>query len=167
MTGNPTNADIQLEGIQGGAGQNYTALVTNLSNGCQNSAVVNVADEKILPELRLVATDNTVCDPALTSPAVQFNGTVTATVDNMVGVIDDYTFVFGGGAGVAGASPNHNTFTQLNGGITYDATATHTPTGCVSTPATVQVLNNHDIPELTTSSTGSTNTSARSGRRCC
>src|SRR5690606_22665671 len=88
---NGTNDDIQLEDIQGGAGQNYTALVTNLSNGCQNTAVVNVADENMLPALSLTATDNALCDPLLTSPAVQFAGSVTASVNNLVGAITDYS----------------------------------------------------------------------------
>ena len=73
--------------LQGGAGFDYTVLVTNQSNGCQNTAVVNVADEKILPALSLAATDNSICNPALTVPAVTFNGTVTATVTNMVGAL--------------------------------------------------------------------------------
>ena len=142
VAANSTNDDIQLDDIQGGAGQNYTVLVTNQSNGCQNSAVVNVADEKILPTLSLVATDNSICDPALTLPVVTFNGTVTATVTNMVGALGDYAITFGGGAGAQGASPlAHNTYTQLNGGITYNATTTHSPTGCASGVVTVQVLN--------------------------
>src|SRR5690606_19586485 len=58
VAANSTNDDIQLENLQGGAGYDYSVLVTNLSNGCQNTASVNVADEKILPELSLVATDN-------------------------------------------------------------------------------------------------------------
>ena len=159
MAANGTRNAIQLEDVQGGAGFDgaYTVLVTNQSNGCQNTAVVNVSDEKIMPALSLAATDNSICDPALTVPAVTFNGTVTATVTNMVGALIDYTFAFGGGAGVAGSSPNHNTFNQLNGGITYDATATHSLTGCVSAPATVQVLNNQNTPDITTSSDGSTN----------
>src|SRR5690606_26327234 len=134
-----TNNAIQLENIQGGAGQNYTVLVTNLSNGCQNTAVVNVADERVLPSISMTAVANTICDPGLTSPSIPFNGSVSVTVNNLVGALTDYTFVFGGGAGTQGASPVHNTFNELNGGVTYNAVATHTLTGCPSNLANVLV----------------------------
>ena len=97
---NPTADDALLTDVQGGAAFNYTVLVTNVLSGCTNIAVVNVADAKVFPALSLAATDNSICDPLLTVPAVAFNGTVTATVTNMIGALTDYTFAFGGGAGV-------------------------------------------------------------------
>src|SRR5690606_19905879 len=110
-----------------------------------------------LPQLSLATTPNSVCDPALTSPSVEFNGTVTATVDNQVGALTEYTFVLGGGDGIQDASPNHNRFLELDGGISYTVTATHSLTGCVSTPANIQVQNDQDIPDLVTAANGSTN----------
>ena len=157
VAANLTNDDIQLEQIQGGAAQNYTVLVTNQANGCRNTSVVNVADERVLPSISMVSVENTICDPALTAPAVPFDGLVTATINNMVGPLTDYNFVFGGGAGFQGSSPAHNTFTRLNGGITYNATATHAPTGCVSNVATAFVTNNLTYPVLLTSADASTN----------
>lgn len=157
VTANATRNAIELEGVQGGTGYDYTVLVTNLSNGCQNTAVVNVADVKQLPALSLAATPNSICDPSLTDPSVEFNGTLTATVTNLAGSLGNYSFALSGGSGVQDNSPNHNRFLQLNGGITYSVTATHTTTGCVSTPASIQVTNDQSIPVITTASDGSTN----------
>src|SRR5690606_14609687 len=158
VSANPTRNNIELEGVQGGTGYDYTVTVTNLATGCQNTAVVNVADAKVLPELSLAMTPNEVCDPVLTDPAVQFNGTITTTVDNQVGALTNYTFALAGGTHhVQDASPDHNRFLELDGGITYTVTATHTPTGCESTPASIQVLNDQEMPVITTSSEGSTN----------
>ncbi|MEX2233154.1 MAG: hypothetical protein WD824_13410, partial [Cyclobacteriaceae bacterium] len=55
---NPTAQDELLTNVQGGTGFDYTVLVTNTITGCANTALVNVADAKILPALTLVATDN-------------------------------------------------------------------------------------------------------------
>ncbi|MEX2233155.1 MAG: hypothetical protein WD824_13415, partial [Cyclobacteriaceae bacterium] len=157
VAANPTRNAILLDNVQGGAGYNYSVLVTNESNGCTNTALVNVADARVLPLITLTPVENTICDPAFTTPLVPFNGNVTATVNNLLGALTDYTFAFGGGAGTPGASPAHNTFNQLNGGITYTATATHSLTGCVSALASAFVTNNLIYPALLTSADASTN----------
>ncbi|MBI1768437.1 MAG: hypothetical protein HYR67_08695, partial [Bacteroidetes bacterium] len=161
-TGSPiagaTNA--KLSNVQGGAANNYTVLVTDKTTGCQNTATVLVADAKVLPTLSLAKTDNTVCNPALTSPAVNYNGSVTATVTNQVGGLGNYTFTFGGGAGAGTqlASPNQNQYTVLNGGATaYTAFTTQTPTGCVSSTSSIVVNNVLALPVIVTSNTASTN----------
>lgn len=156
-TTNSTADDAILRNIQGGTGINYTVRVTNMLTGCASTAIVNVGDAKSLPELALVATPNTICDPGRTSPFTQFNGTVTANVDNQVGSLADYTFAFAGGAGTQGLAPAHNVLHGLNGGITYTATATNTLTGCASAPASITVLNNQDVPDLVMASDPSTN----------
>ena len=145
--------------VQGGAGYDYTVLVTNQSNGCQTTLPVGVADAKIIPVITLAAQDNSICDPSLTVPAATFNGKVTATVTNQVGLLTDYSFVFGGGNTVPPtAVQTANVFDKLNGGPTaYTATTTHTPTGCVSSQVSIPVSNVQDLPDLTTSSIASTN----------
>src|SRR5690606_34357721 len=115
VTNAANNANThQLVAVQGGAGFDYTVLVTNQAYGCQSTALVNVADASVLPVITLAAQDNGICDPALTNPPAQFTGRVTATVTNQVGVLTDYAFVFGGGntAGIQTA----NVYDQLNGG---------------------------------------------------
>jgi hypothetical protein len=150
----PTNTSntYQLTKVQGGAGYDYSVLVTNTTNGCTNTAVVNVADNKVLPTQTLAATNNTIC-----SPAANYNGKVVSTVTNQIGAITDYTFTFGPAGGTQGTSPNHNVYDKLNGGITYTSVTTHTVTGCVSSTASVAVLNVQNFPVLTTGNTGSTN----------
>src|SRR6185312_2437016 len=83
-------------GLQGGAGKKYTVEVTLLSSGCKITATVILPDAKLLPTLSLMASDNAVCDPALTSPSASYNGKVTATVTNQIGLLSDYTFAFSG-----------------------------------------------------------------------
>ncbi|MBL7846494.1 MAG: VCBS repeat-containing protein, partial [Cyclobacteriaceae bacterium] len=149
---NPTNNanTARLIKVQGGAGYNYTVLVTNQGNGCQTSQALNVADAKVLPVITLATVDNGICNPALTVPAKTFSGKVTATVTNQIGALTDYTFAFGGGMGPGVAAAN--VYDQLNGGATaYTATSTHTITGCVSAPVSVVVNNVQTLPVLTTS----------------
>ncbi len=157
--GTNTSNTAQVIKVQGGVGYNYTSLVTNQSNGCQTSAVVNVADAKVLPVITLAPTDNGICDPSLTVPVKTFSGKVTAMVTNQIGALTDYTFVFGGGNTVPPvALQTANVFDRLNGGATaYTSVATHTPTGCVSSMVSVPVGNVQSLPLLTTSTTPSTN----------
>src|SRR5690606_2305890 len=147
---NPTRTEFNLEDVQGGAGFDYTVLVTNLSNGCDNTAIVNVADARILPALSLAMTPNSICDPTIAG--TDFNGTVTAAVDNSgANALSDYAFTFG--AGMNAGVTNGNIYEELNGGPTaYTVFAEHTPTGCVSPTVSIQVANAQDIPDLLTSS---------------
>ncbi len=153
-----TNA--QLPDVQGGAGDNYTVQVTDMTTGCQNTSTVLVGDAKVLPNLSLAKVDNGICDPALTSPSISLGGSITATVTNLIGGLADYTFVFGGGAGSGTqlASPNQNQYTQLNGsGTNYTAVATQVSTGCVSATAKIKVKNLTTLPVITASAVPSTN----------
>ncbi|MBS1681223.1 MAG: gliding motility-associated C-terminal domain-containing protein [Bacteroidetes bacterium] len=156
--------------VQGGSGMNYTVQVTNQSNGCQNTATVLVGDSKVLPTLSLVSAPNTVCDPTLTSPAAQFNGSITATITNQGGnPLSDYTFTYGDpgaqtpGGGQQG-SPTANAWSQLNGGATaYTVQVTQVSTGCASTPSNIKVTNTQAIPVITKSQLPSTNCAPTAG----
>ncbi|MBS1544287.1 MAG: VCBS repeat-containing protein, partial [Bacteroidetes bacterium] len=142
--------------VQGGAGYNYAGTVTNQANGCQTTASVNVADGKQIPVITLAATNNGICNPALTSPAKTYSGKITATITNQIGVLSDYTFAFGAGMGPGVATAN--VYDQLNGGATpYTAQTTHTITGCTSAIVSAAVSNVQSIPVLTTGATSSTN----------
>src|SRR5690606_34184833 len=134
-----TNNDIQLENVQGGAGQNYTVLVTNRSNGCQNTAVVNVADNKQTPSFTLVSSPVTVCDPVLAVlGGGVFDGEITANINatgNFAGsTATDFSFTWSTGVNGVGA----NILSNLDAG-NYSVTAVHTQTGCESDPTNVQV----------------------------
>lgn len=158
-TGTNNSNTSQLIKVQGGAGYAYTVTVTNQANGCQATSAVNVGEAKVLPVITLAAINNGICDPAKTLPAKTFSGRVTATVTNQIGALSNYTFAFGGGnTAPPTAVQTANVFDQLNGGpVSYTATATHTPTGCVSAQVSIPVANVQDLPDLITSSTSSTN----------
>jgi len=145
--------------LQGGVGKFFTVLVTNTVSGCQNTSTVEVPDARVIPVLSLLALPNNICNPALTSPAVQFNGSVTASITNQVGLITDYTFAWTDEetglplGGVTGVS-----LTQRDSSH-YSAVATHTLTGCISTPAIAQVTQNISLPAIAADANASTNCS--------
>ncbi|HTH57763.1 MAG TPA: gliding motility-associated C-terminal domain-containing protein [Cyclobacteriaceae bacterium] len=164
-TGSPiagaTNA--KLQNVQGGAGMNYTVQVTDKTTGCQNTATVLVADAKVNPAITLSKTDNSICNPSLTSPAAVYTGSITTSITNQVGGLSNYTFAFadpGGltaGGGLPGA-PAANIWSQLNGGATsYTVQVTQTSTGCVSSLSSIAVSNNPASLTITTGAIGSTN----------
>jgi hypothetical protein len=148
-----------LANRQGGAGAFFTVLVTNQSNGCQNTATVLVPDSRVIPSITLAQTPNTICDASLTNPSVTFNGTATATVTNLVGPISGYTFTWHNGQLITdpvNATSTNQNLTNINGGY-YTTVAKQTTTGCVSSPVSVQVQNSTALPVITTNVIGSTN----------
>jgi large repetitive protein len=163
-TGNDTSTPVvgnaaTLANRQGGVGAFFTVLVTNQSNGCQNTRTVEVPDSRVIPNLTLARTPNSICNASLTNPSVNFNGTATGTVTNPVGPIGGYTFEWHNGQLITdplNSSSTNQNLISLNGGY-YTTTATHTATGCVSSPVTVQVINNSIIPVIASNAIGSTN----------
>ena len=138
-----------LSNRQGGAGVFFTVLTTNTNSGCQQTSTVAVPDNRVLPVITLVPTPNSVCDPALTSPSVSYNGGVVSTITNQSGLISDYTFSWNNGAVVKDLA------NVVNG--SYTLTTSHTPTGCISNPVTAQVANQTILPVIAVSTTASTN----------
>ncbi len=144
---------------QGGVGVFFTVQVTNQSNGCQNTATVGLPDIRVIPNVTLVQTPNSICNASLTNPIVTFNGVVAATITNQVGNISDYTFTWYNGQLVTdpvnGTSTNQN-LANVNSG-SYTTTTLHPQTGCVSPPVSIDVLNTAIIPAVTTTAISSTN----------
>jgi hypothetical protein len=138
-----------LNNRQGGATAFFTVLVTNTTSGCQNTRTLQVPDNRVLPLLSLTRSPNSICNPALTSPQVNFNGAVAATVTNQVGLITDYTFAWSNGATV-------EDLVNVTSG-SYTLTTTHTPTGCVSNPVAAQVVDQTVLPVIAASANPSTN----------
>ena len=138
-----------LNNRQGGVGAYFTVLVTNTSSGCQNTSTVQVPDARVLPLISLTPSPNSICNPALTSPLINFNGAVAATVTNQVGLITDYTFAWSNGATV-------EDLVNVTSG-SYTLLAKHTPTGCVSDPAIAQVIDQTVLPVIGASAIASTN----------
>lgn len=154
-----TATSSTLANRQGGVGNFFTVLVTNQTNGCQNTSIVEIPDNRVIPNVTLAQTPNSICDNTLTNPSINFNGTVAATITNQIGAIGDYTFTWRNGQLIS--SPVNATSTtqnliNLNGGY-YATTTIHTPTGCISPLANIEVLNNPLLPAITSNGIASTN----------
>ncbi|MGC3945184.1 MAG: gliding motility-associated C-terminal domain-containing protein [Chryseolinea sp.] len=145
----PGATSPKLDKLQGGAGINFTVLVTNSNTGCQRTSTLSLADNHVLPILTLTANPNSICDPALTSPAVTYGGGVAASISNQVGAISDYSFAWSNSA----VTQN---LTQVKGG-SYTLTTTQISTGCISNPATAQVLDQISLPVIQATTLPSTN----------
>ena len=133
-----------LSNRQGGVGAFFTVLVTNQSNGCQNTATVEVPDNQSIPLLTVSATDNENC-------SAPFNG--TASVNSIIykGLpegLGGYSFAWTHGATSSSAS-------GLNVG-TYELTVTRVDVGCTSVPVQVDVNNNIYIPLINIAVTNQT-----------
>jgi hypothetical protein len=150
-TASPVNGATAalLDKLQGGAAVNYTVLVTNTNTGCQNTSILPLADNHVLPILSLTPGPNGICDPALTSPASPYNGKVLSSISNQSGAIADYSFAWSNGA----TTQNLN---EVMGG-SYTLTTKQISTGCTSNPATAQVLDQTSLPVIQTSTIASTN----------
>ncbi len=142
----------QLIRLQGGAGFDYTVLVTNRTNGCQSSALVNVPDARVIPVLSLTPVPTTICDPTIAG--VAFDGQVSAAVNNIPSgnTLNDYFFDWSVGSDGNGV----NVLSGLDIG-TYSVTALHNPTGCISAPYSAQVTNSKVLPVLFMDQTPSQN----------
>ena len=138
-----------LNNRQGGSGTFFTVQVTNTNSGCQNTATVEVLDNRVLPLISLTPSPNSICDPDLTLPLINFNGAVAATVTNQIGLIADYSFSWDNGA-------TAKDLINVTSG-SYILTTTHTPTGCVSDPVATQVLDQTALPVIEVSANPSTN----------
>jgi hypothetical protein len=138
-----------LDKLQGGVGVNFTVQVTNANTGCQRTSTLSLADNHVLPVLALTASPNSICDPALTSPAVTYGGGVNAVISNQVGPVNDYSFAWSNGA-------TTQNLTQVEGG-NYTLTTKQISTGCISNPAAAQVLDQISLPVIQTTTIASTN----------
>lgn len=136
--------------LNGSATALFTVQVTNSNSGCQNTATVQVADNRVLPLVSLSPSPNTICDPALTNPSIPYDGQVLTTITNQgTKPITDYTFAW---------SNTATTKDLLNvKNASYTVTVTHTPTRCVSDPITAQVLNQTALPVIDAEGIASTN----------
>jgi hypothetical protein len=138
----PGETGSSLTGIQGGPLVFRTVRVTNTNDGCRSTNTQLISDNSLLPLLQLEADPNTICNPNLTSPRVEFNGEVRATITNAgQSQFVNPAFVFSWTNTTTGTtiSDTDATISLLNDG-SYTAVVTHQPTGCVSAPANIDVI---------------------------
>ena len=62
------------------AAGDYLVVVTNNNTTCFEQLYFSLADSSALPVVTTTHLDNSICDPALTSPATAYNGSITAAV---------------------------------------------------------------------------------------
>ncbi|MEX2234168.1 MAG: hypothetical protein WD824_18535, partial [Cyclobacteriaceae bacterium] len=162
--GRTTQTITQIQG-----GFIYTVEVTNRLTGCRNTDPVPLADASVVPVVSLaVDQPNSICDPLLTVPAVQFNGRVEASFITPSGLATDYKYTWrnvtdnlplgdtpplNGGPGVTLV----NEFGGLNGNKDYSVIAENTVLGCTSGAAQVFLPNDFQLPVIETDSVPSTN----------
>ncbi|MFC2124790.1 FG-GAP-like repeat-containing protein, partial [Bacteroidota bacterium] len=154
-----------VTGLTGG--DTYTVILTTDSSGCINTEPVTILDEKTLPAVTLGQVPNTVCDPALTNPAIIYNGEVTGSVAYKLIDPADLTGVtltlYTGKttAVVNGASPLTQNlqdfiYAELDSGF-YTVTAMIDSLGCESPPINIQVADSTTLPNIAIVQVGSTN----------
>jgi large repetitive protein len=148
-----------LTNIQGGTGASFTVQVVNQTNGCQNTVSMEVPDSRVIPNVTLTQTPNSICNASLTNPSVNFNGAATANISNLIGAITSYTFTWRNGQLITDPINNSSTTQNLNNvnGGYYTVVAVQSSTGCASSPVSVEVLNNTVNPVISTSAVPSTN----------
>lgn len=140
----PTNAAASPDTLQGKSPNNfYTVLVTNTTDGCQETETVEVVDDSVLPLLSLTSTPNTICDKT-----IGFDGTATATITNPIA--GTYTFSWTDifpDAGDPVITDTDGNLTQRDSS-TYQVTVTHVETGCVSNPYEIDIDVDKFIPPI-------------------
>jgi len=156
-----SSAAVSLDTLQGATGRFYTALVTNQGDGCQNTETVEVLDNRVLPLVTLLPSANNICNPALTNPPVQFNGSVASTITNQGGFpIGDYEFTWTDdetatqvlqATGLAGQNLVNRDSSY------YTVVVEQLSTGCLSAPVTAEVTPAQDLPVIAADANPSTN----------
>lgn len=112
----------------------YNLVVSNSSNGCSNTAVVNIP-QNITPPNALIAPGGEI---NCTTPTVQLNGTASSTGPTFI-----YQWTSASGNGI-GAGDNTLTPTIIAAG-TYTLVVTNTANGC-SSSASATVTINSNVP---------------------
>ncbi|MBI1768432.1 MAG: gliding motility-associated C-terminal domain-containing protein [Bacteroidetes bacterium] len=154
---NGTSATAIKVGGPVGSPNPYTVYVLDQTSGCDNTTTQTVSDVSVIPVLSTSTTPNSIC-----SPASSFNGSMTATVTNLLSppyTIADYSFAwYDGGTTAVPHNPATTgvTISGLDVG-TYSVTGKNTKTGCISSLYTNQVITAKVFPALLPASTGSNN----------
>ena len=150
--------NVTLPSLQGGVGEFYTALVTNRSNGCQNTATIEIPDAQEKPIITLQPTDNSICDPAIAGTTR--NGSVLVQTVTYKGApfvgARTHQWFNGVGTGSPNASSTAATLPNLAEGF-YSATVTLTATGCVADVVSAEVEDATILPTILIAPTPSTN----------
>jgi hypothetical protein len=131
--------NMLLDKRQGGLTAHYTVLVTNQSNGCQNTKSVLIPDERNYPVVTLKAVDNKMCEvPYSGSASIALLTYDGATVSSPY---TGYSFQWAGDANETTTS-----LTQIKEG-SFTLTVTN-DLGCPSAPMPVEIKDKPFIPVI-------------------
>jgi hypothetical protein len=141
----------------------YTVLVTDVTNGCQNTTSQSVSDVSVIPVLGTSTTPNSIC-----SPASKFNGSFIISLTNPVGTYvypTDFSFSWYNSTTTSNPITPATTSDLVAKTITattldvgdYAVVAKNTKTGCTSSVYTDKVITAKVYPALLPASTGSNN----------
>lgn len=133
----PGQTNFNIVNRQGGATGYYTVLVTNLSDGCQNTATLQIPDNKTRPVITLGSTDNVQCEGLPNGTAflesITYKGTTLTRPDPFTG------FTFGWKSG-------QTTFEIINQAKDTYKLAVTSNVGCTSDTVSVDINNDLVFP---------------------
>lgn len=134
--------------LQGAPGKFYTVLVTNTATGCQNTSTLEVPDDRVLPTIDLVATDNTICSGIPDGMASLNSVTYDGATQNLPSTFPGYSFSWSGG------ETTHD-ISQKPAGI-YSLIVTRDDVGCPSEEVEIAIQDNLILPTILMAATPQT-----------
>ena len=150
-TGPVVGNSATVPGMQGGI--NYTMEVVNNTTGCSNTTSIFLPDNSVLPVLSLTPSSNSICDPL-----IGFNGSISSSFSDTNGQPGhSYAYVWSTGNDLTNPIGGQTSATLIgqDGGF-YTASLTNVTLNCVSSPVTVEILNDQLLPVINTALTPST-----------
>lgn len=144
VSGTPFYTGAQVFGL---TDQTYTVQATDVLTGCRGEAFVTITKSILaLPAPIVTVLSNvTACDPSLNTPVAVDNGALSASVN---GNSSDYIFDWDNGSSyTAPADFTGEIYSNLAEG-SYTVQATSRLTGCVSPPATGQIIEELRLPDF-------------------
>ncbi|MEO5601613.1 MAG: hypothetical protein ABIR06_11870, partial [Cyclobacteriaceae bacterium] len=148
--------DVDIAGLQGGAGANYTVEVTRTTTGCTSTETVTILDDSQIPVVGpLTHTDNLNCSAPFNGTATVPVGAVTYRTTTINNPYAGFTLNFDG--------VNADNITTRAAG-TYSFDITHVADNCISNPVSVTILDDLVYPIVSTTITDQTSCGAPNGR---
>ncbi len=144
VAGTPFYAGIQVSGLEA---ITYTVQATHVVTGCRGEGSVTVSQRILsIPAPQVAVLSNvTQCDPTATLASPISNGALSASIN---GNSRDYIFDWSdGNTSRMPADFTGEVYDSLARGV-YTVIATSRITGCISPPASGQIIEELDLPEF-------------------
>lgn len=144
VSGTPFYTGAQASGL---SDQTYTVQATDVLTGCRGERSITISNKVLtIPAPTVVVVSNvTACDPLAITPTPVDNGELAASIN---GNTSDYIFDWDNGTTYAApADFTGDIYGNLAQGQ-YTVQATSRSTGCISPPATGQILEDLKLPDF-------------------